>query len=238
VENAAGSAAGGGEGESSGQSLAGMNAFLGMARRDIDGDEPGIIMVTSARPREGRTTVARQLAACFALAGRRTLLVDAREVAARMRRDRNTGTAAVFAAEIEKDCAPSGPVPGLWVVQNRLSDRAGDYSGKSNGESLSALRSKIAAMGPRSFLDEWKQAFDVIVLDAAAVLTAAETLRLAPCADGVVLAIRRRQSRMPELSAALHQLRLVGARVLGAVLVGTNENAYSSSYQLPALAAT
>ena len=87
-------------------------------------------------------------------------------------------------------------------------------------------------------LEKLKNTFDVVVLDAGPVLSAPETVRIVPHVDGVIFAIRSGSTRMPDASAAIHQLRLLGAPILGAVLLGSNENAYESSYQLQPQTAT
>ncbi len=75
-------------------------------------DPPRVVMVTSAEPREGKTTTATQLAASLARSGRRTLLIDA-DI-------RNPGVHRVF--EMPQD-------PGLCgIVARRSRSRRGDSS--------------------------------------------------------------------------------------------------------------
>lgn len=187
-----------------------------------------VVLVTSAEPGEGKTSLSGHLAASLARSGRKTLLLDGD-----MRRptahqlfglERGPGLSEVLRKEATPETAiqPTG-VTGLWVLT----------AGASCPEAYHQLGGEQLVETFRSL----KKDFDVIVVDSCPVLPVADSLHLARCADGVVMSVLRRVSRLPKLSAALGRIRMLGVPVLGAVINGTDEDVYSTGYYTPLVGA-
>src|SRR5919201_5962467 len=64
---------------------------------------------------------------------------------------------------------------------------------------------------------------DVVLLDMPPVLRAAEVSAVAPAADGVIMVIHAGLTRRMAASRAAVQIRRVGGRILGVVLVGVKQ---------------
>jgi Mrp family chromosome partitioning ATPase len=75
-----------------------------------------------------------------------------------------------------------------------------------------------------------RQQFDFIIVDSCPVLPVADSLLIGQQADAVVFSILRDVSRMPKVFAAYQRLAMLGIRMLGAVVNGTNEASYGSDY--------
>ena len=60
--------------------------------------------------------------------------------------------------------------------------------------------------------------FDVIILDSPPVLVASEAVILSKQVDGVLVVLRAGHTERKAAQRAVHQLSVVGARVLGTVL--------------------
>lgn len=188
---------------------------LGTARdsTDRDGASAGavVVAITSARPGEGKTSVAINLAVSAARNGLRVVLVDADlrkpQVAARLGLDADQDGLADALQASPADAPPhrcAVGVANLLVVT----------SGRLKGRPYEALASARAAAIWRSLGEQT----DLVVLDTAPVLHASETLDVAAQADHVVLVVERGKSRARDLRATAQRLDLVGTRLTGVVL--------------------
>ena len=177
---------------------------------------PKSVLITSALPGEGKSTLALSLAMAHAEQGKRTLLIDAdlRQPAIErlVRLDPDAGLAEVLAHRSHWSSATRS-VPGrpnLSVLGSGL-----------------PLPLALALIGPqmRGILDQATLDFDLVVLDSPPLLGCAETLELAAAADLAVLAVRSGQTPMKSLAVAVETLRRVSVPIAGIVL---NESAIAT----------
>lgn len=172
--------------------------------------DPRVIAVTSASPGEGKTTCAVNLALCLAdETMARVLLVEANL--------RRPALGELFGYE------PSESFVG----------RMAEYRDATPPYSVAAIigtRLQVAAL-PRAVpadarldrmllsvaVQELREVFDYVVIDAASVLESADADVATECADGVIVTLRASQSRKSTLRRAVEQLR--PARVFGTVLL-------------------
>ncbi|HWO71844.1 MAG TPA: polysaccharide biosynthesis tyrosine autokinase [Actinomycetota bacterium] len=168
------------------------------------------VLVTGAEAGEGKSTVAANLAAALALAGRSVALIsgDLRypRVHAFFGIGNEHGLAQVLAgalplAEAIRDTSipnlkvlPSGPVVGL-------------------DEPVELLHSERM----RQVIEGCRDA-DFVIVDGPPILAVADSLVLAELVDGIVFVTDARVGTRAAVAQARHQLRQVGARVLGGVL--------------------
>jgi capsular exopolysaccharide synthesis family protein len=177
-------------------------------------DPPRVVMVSSADNQEGKTTVASQLAASLARAGRRTLLIDGdvRNPAGHIvfGVPLNPGFCEVLRNEAECNAAifPT-PAENLWLMP----------AGQLCAEAVQAI-SKEAFVETIKHL---RQQYDFVIVDAPPVLKVADPLIFGQVMDAAVLSVRKDVSRIPQVHEACERLRGVGVRVLGAVVNGVNQ---------------
>lgn len=173
------------------------------------------IIVTSATPGEGKTSVAANLAVSFALSGQKVALVDAdlrrpQVAAAFGMADSAPGLGRLLEgkAKIEAVLRPS-PVAGLSLVTSGPPvDNASELLGS-------------ARMG--WLLDQLGGSFDVVIIDTPPILPVTDPLVLAVQATGVVLVVRLGVTSRERLHRALTALRNLDTPVLG--LVGNGATA-------------
>jgi Mrp family chromosome partitioning ATPase/capsular polysaccharide biosynthesis protein len=204
-----------------------------------------ILMVTSATAGEGKTSLASHLAASFARAHHRTLLVDADLRQPAIHRVFNLpiapGLSELLRDEVDisdviqvapaseqlygqssrtdinfTDVIQATSVSGLWVMA----------AGMLNGHAIQAL----ASDNFRTMFDQLKEQFDTIVIDSAPVLPVTDTLLIGQQVDGVILAVRRDVSRLPLVYSAYQRLTSLGIRVVGTVVNGVRGEGYGSEY--------
>ncbi len=170
---------------------------------------PRTILMTSATPREGKTTTAVHLAVVHSQQRRKTLLIDADlrrpSVYGHLGVTNDKGLSDVVNGRAEwRDALqiPEG-LPDLAVLPaGRASRRAADGLGKT----LTTLLSDAA--------DE----FDLIVCDAPPLLGFAESLQIAALVDGIVVVALAGRTQRPALASVVSSLRRLNANVMGVVL--------------------
>lgn len=186
---------------------------------------PPVMLVTSARESEGKTTTSYAIARGVALTGKKVLLVDAdlrrpslhrllgvsgkRGLSSLLTSADPSASAIVDTGQQGLSLLPAGPIP------------------PSPTELLSAPR--MAAV-----LEELAEAFDMVVIDSSPVLGLADAPVLSAIVDGVLLVIEADAARGGALKSAIRRLRAMEPVILGAVLTKYDPskagNAYSSYY--------
>ena len=179
--------------------------------RDAAAESTRIVLVTSPVGREGKTTLATQLAASLGRAGRRTLFIDGdlRNPSAHrlMGVAQNPGLAEILRGEVEiEEAIRPTRANGLWMIP----------AGNCCEEALQAL----ARDGVQEVFKELAAGFDFVIIDGAPVLTDADALVLGQHVDAAILSVLRDISRVPQVFEARDRLRTVGVRLLGCVYHG------------------
>lgn len=84
-------------------------------------------------------------------------------------------------------------------------------------------------------LAQFRETFDIVIIDAPPVLAVPDALLLGRWADGAVLAVRHDTSRFPLVERANKRLASVGVNVLGAVVNGVRsmESTYGAYRYTP-----
>ncbi len=184
-----------------------------------------IILVTSATPGEGKSSVALSVAESFARSDRRTLLVDAdlRRPVIAQNYDLDEIHHKPLRAYLEQPNEPFEPAYVALNLTHHLDVIPTFQAEPSPTELLSR--------GFRQRLDAWRGSYDVIIIDSAPLLSVADTLTIAPLCTGVILTANLQSSDRRSVRAAVDLLRRIGVRLLGiAVTGGTRTPAGSSDY--------
>lgn len=182
---------------------------------------PAVILVTSALPGEGKTTVSTNLAIVLARLRRRVLLVDTDlrrpSIHRAMRLSANTGLGALLrkSASFDELVVGCPDVPNLYVLP------AGPINLTEDTELL--------VSGFRELVEQWRGQFDHIIVDTPPVLAMTDAVRMSVEADSVILVIRAGQVAKKEFLRAQDLLLKVNARLTGFVLNGTELD--SSEFQ-------
>jgi capsular exopolysaccharide synthesis family protein len=207
-----------------------LEAFR-ILRRNVDflaGDEEiSSVVVTSALPEEGKSTVAAWFAYVSAVAGRRTLLVecDLRRpvLATRFGVDRAPGLSDYLAGEAKpKDVLRSVNVHGREAVDVLPLIPA--------GENTFQPTEMIGSKKFKAFLDQTTRAYDIVIFDSAPLLPVGDTLELIPQVDAVLLCVRLGQTTKDQAQAAKQAMTHLPDKPTGLVVTGVRRGSDDDYY--------
>ncbi len=167
------------------------------------------ILLTSASPSEGKSTVAAHLAATHASQHKRTLLIDGdlrRPSVHRLYQVPNSvGLSNVLLQQISwRDAVIRIDEPsGLDVLP------AGPATRRA---------SDLIGMGLADLIEEATRDYDLVVLDAPPLLGFAEPLQMATAVDGVIVVARAGDTSRKALGTVIGTLKRLRANLVGVVL--------------------
>ncbi len=192
-----------------------------------DDEKCQILLVSSAQPREGKSTLVANLAQAFTQQGYKTLVIDWD-----LRRpslhtffgfENNEGLSNIYAAY------QSNMRDTFYATVQRLIRRssAGIYV-LTAGLPVTDLRGIFRPDFSNKLLNVLVRECDVILIDTPALMAAADVLALVGRASGVLLAAQRGTTSRAALQNALDNLEQCHANLLGIVL---NQDTQSGSYK-------
>jgi capsular exopolysaccharide synthesis family protein len=173
------------------------------------GRRPHSLLITSATPREGKTTASVRLAIVHSLQNRKTLLIDAdlRRPGIHDRlgiaNDRGLSTVIKGEAGWREVLQKCEEYPDLDILP------AGPAS-RSAADRLGATLEKMFA--------EANPEYDLIIVDSPPLLGFAEPLQMAAVVDGVVVMTLAGQTNRNAVSSVISSLKRVKANVIGVAL--------------------
>jgi polysaccharide biosynthesis transport protein len=188
---------------------------------------PQVILVTSALPREGKTTAAANLAVTLAQLGDRTVLVDGDL--------RKPGVSRVLSLTDEKYAGLSSYLAGVSnldlvtihhpAIENLSAIPTGPLP-PNPADLLSSHRMKEA-------IAELRKRYKFIVIDTPPILAVTDAVILSVQADGVLLVVRSGKTSKEAFMRTRDLLASVKSRVLGVVLnaVDSSSPDYHYSYR-------
>jgi len=173
------------------------------------GGLPKSLMVTSAMPGEGKSTIAMNLAVSYAKSGYRVVIVDGDL--------RNSKLHDVFSLPRS---------PGLAdVLEEGISET---LYGFKEIEHLSMLvsgcpssASPVDLLGSNSMqelLERFERDFDLVIIDSPPIGRIADSILISRAVDAVLMVVAADKAPQDEVKRAMNRLRMVNAPVVGTIL--------------------
>jgi capsular exopolysaccharide synthesis family protein len=184
----------------------------------VDGQRPRILLITSAVPNEGKSTIATNLARAIALGGSKVLLVDADlrkgHIHERLNLQSKPGlNELIQQPENLEAFIQSTDLPNFsFLARGRVSRNPGDLF-------LSPVFDQI--------LDRLRRQYDYVIVDSSPVFAADDSSTLAPKVDGTLFVVRSRFSHARAVREALELLFQRQTKVLGLILNRADSSARS-----------
>jgi exopolysaccharide transport family protein len=206
--------------------------YLGL-RRNSAGRKMGVLLVTSALPHEGKSTVAVNLARVAACAGDSVLLIDADlrkpSIASALHLDagRNLADFLDGSTDIES-LVNRDPTTGLYAI--------GGSRHVSGADALNLLSSDHMA----ALIQQARETFNLVVIDTSPLLAAADARVLIEQSDAAVLVVASESTSRDAVMTLLSESPDLEGKIAGVVLNGAAEefSRYYPSAHEPAEAAT
>ncbi|WP_395752825.1 polysaccharide biosynthesis tyrosine autokinase [Prosthecobacter sp.] len=184
-----------------------------------------VIMITSSRPGEGKTSVSTLLAKSIAESGQKTLLIDGDLRRGRIHRmfdlpadKKNLGLAGFLVSD---DLGTDD-----IIIKSVLPDLDLMVRGSGTDSRLDLLSSTKL----ESLFNQLRDKYDKIIVDTPPILGLADSIMLAAHADGVVFVLRADSTSQRDILTALDVLNSAHATIYGFILNGVDLSKVENYY--------
>lgn len=179
-----------------------------------------VIMVTSSKPSEGKSTTSANMAVAYAQSNKRVLLIDGdlRKPSQHHifgKSNRIGLTNALFKQKLLGDVIQNSNTENLSII----------HAGPTPPNPSELLSSRQMA----SLLATARELYDVIIIDTPPILSVTDAQIVATLSDGVVLVVDSGKVKKEVALKAKASLEHVNAKLIGVVLNNINRN-HSDSY--------
>lgn len=190
---------------------------------------PQVILVTSALPREGKTTSAANLAITLAQLGDRTLLVDSDLRKPGIRRALNLPHGHGRDVGLSSYLAGVAPLRDIIVQHPTVPNLDAIPTGPIPPNPADLLSSHRMAEA----IEDLRQQYKFVVIDSPPIMAATDAVIISALADGVILVVWSNETPKQAFSRTRELLAAVKGRLLGVVLNAVDSGApdYYYSYR-------
>lgn len=190
---------------------------------------PQVILVTSALPREGKTTSAANLAITLAQLGDRTLLMDSDLRKPGVRRALNLPNGHGHDIGLSSYLAGVVPLHDIIISHQSVPNLDAIPTGPVPPNPADLLSSHRMA----DAIDDLRQHYKFVVIDSPPIMAATDAVILSALTDGVLLVVWSNETPKEAFSRTRDLLSAVKGRLLGVVLNAVDSGApdYYYSYR-------
>lgn len=190
-----------------------------------NGSRPRVLVVTSAGPSEGKTTICCNLAIAMAEIGRSVLLIDADIRKPRvhsvfgLENDRGLVDilkAGTLADDLINSLVQPTSVPGLSTV--------------TSGPATAAAANLLFASHMPDLLARFRKEYDLVLVDTPPMLAMADARVVGRMADAVLMVVRANHTTRDAAQAAQQRFAKDDTRVLGTILNDWNPKSSPNGY--------
>ncbi|MFN7843906.1 MAG: hypothetical protein ACK5N9_19485 [Pirellula sp.] len=197
-----------------------VQAMVAMLVKKAKFDDKRVLMVTSAAPSEGKSTLSQNLWSGLNSSRYRCILVDMDFRRPSIHRTQKVpigiGATDVLSGEVTLEEAIREVAPNTFVMT----------AGSRRTINLAAL----GADELPKFISDLRSQFDFVILDTPPLLPVVDGRIIGEHVDGAILSTFKDRSRLPQLVAAVETLKAHDVPVLGVVLCGFSTGTYGYGY--------
>jgi capsular exopolysaccharide synthesis family protein len=188
---------------------------------------PQVILVTSALPREGKTTAAVNLAVTLAQLGDRTLLMDSDL--------RKPGIRRALNLTMGKEAGLSSYLAGVSTLDEVIIPHPTitNLEALTTGPVPPSPADLLSSHRMREAITELRRRYKFVVIDSPPIMAATDAVILSSLTDGVLLVVRSGETPKEAFTRTRDLLAAVKSRLLGVVLNAVDSSApdYYYSYR-------
>lgn len=184
--------------------------------------DPQVVLLTSAKRGEGKSTVSANLAVTIAQAGREVVVVDCDlrlpTVHKLFDQPNKRGLTNVLAGEVSyEDAIQYTAYPRVQVI--------------TSGPLPPNPTELLGSQRMLDLIEQLKQHFDFVVLDTPALLSVADAAVLAPAVDNVILVVAQAQTRRADVQTVRQQLTNLRVKSMDVVVNHAEPNGSYAYYE-------
>lgn len=177
------------------------------------------LLITSAMPGEGKSTVVANLGHVMAQAGKRVIVVDGDL--------RRPMLHTIF--DLSNEIGLNNVLQEEVSLAEACQEIEGSQLHVLTSGSLAANPAELLASAQmKTLLQEMEAAYDVVLFDSPALTAVPDAAVLAPIMGGVLLVVGQAQARHETVAATQQQLAMVNTKPIGVIINRTKQN---RSYQ-------
>lgn len=180
-----------------------------------------VLLVTSARPGEGKTTTVANLAVAMAETGRRVLVLSLD-----FRNPRIQDYLGVASGSGLSDLLGANRAADLDLVVRQAAFAGVQVA--TSGQELTHPGALLAGVGP--LIERARQLADIVLIDTAPLLAVSDAVDLSPHVDAALVVSRLNRTTTHQAAASQRLLSRLNVPALGAVLVGVAPSGAFDSY--------
>jgi capsular exopolysaccharide synthesis family protein len=182
------------------------------------------IVVTSADPKEGKSTVTGNLALSFAQNGKNVIIIDCDLRKPSIHKKFN----------ISNLCGLSEVIIGKETLDKVIQKYKSNVHILPSGKIPPNPAEMISSTTLSNLLEELKDKYDILIIDSPPLGAFTDGQILATKVDGTILVLNARESKMESVKEAKNLLNKVGANIIGLVInrVSNNKKKYDYYYEI------
>jgi len=180
------------------------------------------IVVTSACPMEGKSTVSGNLALSFAQNGKKVIIVDCDLRKPSIHRKFN----------ISNLCGLSEVMIGKEPLDNAIQKYKSNLHILTSGKIPPNPAEMINSTTMSNLLEELKEEYDIVIIDSSPLEAVTDGQILSTKVDGTILVLKAGKSKIESVKEAKNLLNKVGANIIGLVIneVSNSKKKYDYYY--------
>jgi capsular exopolysaccharide synthesis family protein len=180
------------------------------------------IVVTSANPKEGKSTISGNLALSFAQNAKKVIIIDCDL--------RQPSIHVKF--NISNLCGISEVLIGAETLDTAIQNYNYNLDILTSGKIPPNPSEIINSTAMSNLLEELKKEYDILIIDSPPLEVVTDGQILSTKADGTILVVKAGESKIEAVKEAKNILNKVGANIIGVVInkVKDNKNKYYYYY--------